>query len=149
VRKLAKKKRGFTLIELLIVIAVIAILVAIVIPNFRGIRIQAKQSAAMADLRNLQTALLVYSKFHNQYPANLDVLPNEDKTKRIVNKIPDDPFSEGNEYQYAFDGTGEYTTYVIWSIGPDGADDITGCGDDTLTATPDDDIYVTNAKTIP
>jgi len=149
VRKLAKKKRGFTLIELLIVIAVIAILVAIVIPNFRGIRIQAKQSAAMADLRNLQTALLVYSKFHNQYPADLTDLPNEDKTKRIVNKIPKDPFSEGIEYKYAKDGTGEYMTYVIWSVGPDGGNDIVGCGDDTLNNAPDDDIYVTNAKTIP
>ena len=146
---MAKKKRGFTLIELLIVIAVIAILVAIVIPNFRGIRIQAKQSAAMADLRNLQTALLVYSKFHNTYPAALADLANEDKVKRIVNKIPDDPFKEEQKYKYAKDGTGENMTYVIWSIGPDGADDITGCGDDTLTATPADDIYVTNAKTIP
>ena len=144
-----KREKGFTLIELLIVIAVIAILVAIVIPNFRGIRIQAKNATAKADLRNLQTALLVYMKWHNLYPATLDDLTSESKETRIVNKIPDDPFSEGNEFKYDTDGTGEYTTYVVWSIGPDGADDITGCGDDTLDAAPDDDIYVTNAMTIP
>ena len=143
-----KNKKGFTLIELLIVIAVIAILVAIVIPNFRGIRIQAKQAAAMADLRNLQTACLVYMKFHNVYPTNLDVLPNEDMSRRIVNKIPDDPFKEGYEYGYDETGTGENSTYVIWSVGPNGISDITGCGDDILVgpAGVKDDIFVTDAK---
>ena len=144
-----KNKKGFTLIELLIVIAVIAILVAIVIPNFRGIRIQAKQAAAMADLRNLQTACMVYMKFHNVYPATLSILPNEDMDRRIVNKIPDDPFKEGHAYRYDFAGTGENTTYVIWSVGPDGIDDILTCGDDELPNFPNDDIYVTDAKTIP
>ncbi|MDO9574584.1 MAG: prepilin-type N-terminal cleavage/methylation domain-containing protein [Candidatus Contubernalis sp.] len=142
-----KNKKGFTLIELLIVIAVIAILVAIVIPNFRGIRIQAKQSAAMADLRNLQTACMVYMKFHNVYPTTLSVLPNEGIDKRIVNKIPDDPFSEGNEYLYDYFGTGENTTFVIWSVGPDGTDNIVSCGDDAIGPVGDD-IYVTDAKTV-
>ena len=142
-----KGKKGFTLIELLIVIAVIAILVAIVIPNFRGIRIQAKSASAKADLRNLQTACLVYVKFHNAYPTTLADLPKEDKTKRIVNKVPDDPFKENTEYLYNTNGTGEYTTFVIWSVGPNGEDEILACGDDTLS-TPGDDIYVTNAKTV-
>ena len=143
-----KGKKGFTLIELLIVIAVIAILVAIVIPNFRGIRIQAKSASAKADLRNLQTACLVYVKFHNAYPAALADLPNEGIDKRIVNKVPDDPFNENTEYYYFKNALGEYTTYVIGSVGPDGESLVTACGNDSVTGSVFDDIYVTNAKTV-
>lgn len=150
-----KNKKGFTLIELLIVIAVIAILVAIVIPNFRGIRIQAKQAAAMADLRNLQTACMVYMKFHNVYPTaaaenqkyGLDKLTEESIDKRIVNKIPDDPFREGKSYLYTTNGDGENTTFAIWSVGPDGQTSLT-VGVDTVNTNGGDDIYVTDAGTI-
>lgn len=144
---MAKRKRGFTLIELLIVIAVIAILVAIVIPQFRGIRIQAKNSRAMADLRNIQTALVVYSTLYNKYPTDLADLTEEARTRRIINKIPMDPFNSGVEYDYDINEAGEYSTYVVWSIGPNGATTITGCGDDVLEpVTTGDDVFVTNAK---
>jgi prepilin-type N-terminal cleavage/methylation domain-containing protein len=51
-----KNKKGFTLIELLIVVAIIAILAAIAIPQFSSYRIKGYNSAATADLRNARTA---------------------------------------------------------------------------------------------
>ena len=51
-----KKKTGFTLIELLIVVAIIAILAAIAIPQFSQYRIKGYNSSALADLRNAKTA---------------------------------------------------------------------------------------------
>ncbi len=51
-----KNKRGFTLIELLIVVAIIAILAAIAIPQFAQYRIKGYNSSAVTDIRNMRTS---------------------------------------------------------------------------------------------
>jgi len=59
---------AFTLIELLIVVAIIAILAAIAVPNFLEAQTRAKVSRAKADLRTSSIALEAYAVDHNAYP---------------------------------------------------------------------------------
>jgi type IV pilus assembly protein PilA len=51
-----KDQDGFTLIELMVVVLIIAILIAIAIPTFLGLRSRAQDRAAQSDLRNGLTA---------------------------------------------------------------------------------------------
>jgi prepilin-type N-terminal cleavage/methylation domain-containing protein len=61
--------KGFTLIELLIVVAIIAILAAIAIPNFLEAQIRSKVSRVKADERSLSIGLESYYVDNNDYPA--------------------------------------------------------------------------------
>jgi general secretion pathway protein G len=66
------RQNAFTLIELLIVVAIIAILAAIAVPNFLEAQTRAKVSRVKSDLRTLSIGLTSYRVDHNQYPEGTD-----------------------------------------------------------------------------
>jgi prepilin-type N-terminal cleavage/methylation domain-containing protein len=64
-----KRRQAFTLIELLVVVAIIAVLIAILLPSLGKAREQAKRSACLANMHAMSNALAVYAS------SNSDVLP--------------------------------------------------------------------------
>jgi prepilin-type N-terminal cleavage/methylation domain-containing protein len=59
---------AFTLIELLIVVAIIAILAAIAVPNFLEAQTRSKVSRVKADMRSIATAIESYMTDYNHFP---------------------------------------------------------------------------------
>jgi type II secretion system protein G len=97
-------RRGFTLIELLIVVAIIAILAAIAVPNFLEAQTRAKISRVKSDQRALATAMESYAVDYNKYPPNdgsgpvgvsqfrLDRFPFITTPVSYITSLPRDPF---------------------------------------------------------
>jgi len=101
------KKSGFTLIELMIIIAIIAILAAIAIPNFNRVREKSAIHATAATLKAVLKALEAYAsaELEFSYPQNVDELIDV-----IIPYLEIDRVSETVE-MLGFEGTptGSYT----------------------------------------
>lgn len=69
---LRRMTRGFTLIELLIVVAIIAILAAIAVPNFLEAQTRAKVSRVQADMRSLVVGIEAFRVDNNSYVRGTD-----------------------------------------------------------------------------
>ncbi|MEN6627315.1 MAG: prepilin-type N-terminal cleavage/methylation domain-containing protein [Candidatus Sumerlaeia bacterium] len=63
------KRHGFTLIELLIVVAIIAILAAIAVPNFLEAQTRSRVSRVQNDLRTISLGMESYRVDNNSYPS--------------------------------------------------------------------------------
>ena len=74
--------RAFTLIELLIVVAIIAILAAIAVPNFLEAQVRSKVARVRADQRTMATAIESYAVDNNAHPLRRDKWAEPDAPSR-------------------------------------------------------------------
>ena len=91
-------RKGFTLIELLIVVAIIAILAAIAVPNFLEAQMRSKISRVYADMRSLATAFEAYRLDNDDYPLLLKPEPVTTPIPYIAT-LPIDAFATDDRRQ--------------------------------------------------
>jgi type II secretion system protein G len=96
-------QRGFTLIEMMIVVAIIAILVSILVPNFIRARAQAQTAACEANLKEIATALELYQTDNDRYPPSGTVNTSNTDLQPYLKQTPVDPAA----------GVGAYYTFTV------------------------------------
>ena len=69
-----KSRRGFTLIEIMIVVLIIAVLLAIAIPNFMKARDTSRAKACVANLRQIDTAKMQWAMDNKKVGTDVPVM---------------------------------------------------------------------------
>lgn len=148
-----RRARAFTLLELLIVVGILALLAAVVVPQFfragEGAKVELTRSQ-IGRTGNIGTPLGLYRAAVGRFPDTSEGLralveppAEEDLEKKWRTAGPFiedanalvDPW--GNDFEYAFPGEkNSEEMYDLWSFGPDGED---GTEDDIGNWRSDDD----------
>ena len=118
------KIKGFTLIELMVVIAIIAMVLAYAIPNYRDYVLRSKRTEA-------KNALMQVSHLQERHYANKNRYGDSDEIK--LSEIFPAPAGD-NEKNYTISMVSTDTSYTITATAAKGQVEDTGCTTMTLNS---------------
>lgn len=96
-------KKAFTLLEIVFVLGIIAVLLAIIVPSFRGIQEESNQIKASTELAILQAALENYYTQYGEYPADeYDYQTVLQQNKSLIKQYYYDPFGQTAQSVYIY-----------------------------------------------
>jgi general secretion pathway protein G len=126
-RSLRPSTAAFTLLEIMLVVMIIALLAGAAIFSMRGNLDVAKSVRVTADIKNIETQLMVYSTLNGFYPSTSQGLkalvekpqgePQPRSWRMLIPEVPVDPW--GAEYRYASPGVHNTAKFDLFSSGPD------------------------------
>lgn len=126
IRPVAIREAGLTLIEILVVLAIIAVMAYLIVPNVIGRPDQARVTVAQTDLRTISAALKMYRLDNGDYPTSGQGLaalverpasgpaPVNWSPSGYLAQLPKDPW--GADYAY----TSEAGRFELVTLGKDG-----------------------------
>src|SRR5688572_27969695 len=90
---------GFTLIELIVVVALIGILTAVALPNYRVAIQTSKEAVLKEDLFQLRSLLDQYYADKGKYPPSLETLVEVG----YLRAMPVDPITSASDWQVVYE----------------------------------------------
>ena len=103
-----KRNQGFTLVEIMIVVAIIAILAAVAIPNFVKYRKTSQAAACISNLKQIQSAVEQAKLAGKQTPEAADIIG----TDKYIKQSPKCPQTGNYSYTLPADDTSDPTCSV-------------------------------------
>ena len=98
-------RKGFTLVEIMIVVAIIALLAAIAIPNFVKSRQEARLAACVNNMRVVDAAIQQYLLKHDMGDEDYGTVTLAELVEEeYLHEAPTCPAAKGAEYEITAEG---------------------------------------------